>query len=101
MKHSNSHTSDSDCSTDQQNACSGSVKSNDLTTEMTEEDQALLGNAGVSYDVDLSRVYTLELKGTLCFVGLKVHSIVGNLNASSVSILIATLLHGIVDQSIF
>lgn len=44
----------------------------DPSNKMTEEETVLLANAGISYDVDLSRVYTLKRKGALCFVGLKV-----------------------------
>lgn len=44
----------------------------DLSQEMTEEESELLGNAVLSYDLNLINVHSLHLKGTLCFVGMKV-----------------------------
>lgn len=72
-QHANISLSDSDNELNQKSSGPSSVQSNHATREMTDEERALLEDSGASYDVDLSRLYTLEVKGTLCFVGLKVH----------------------------
>lgn len=65
--------SDSDRgSADHSASAAGSDPLVDPFKEMSAEDFQVLADAGRSYDVDLSRAYTLELKGVLCFVAMKV-----------------------------
>jgi len=72
LRHAASHTSDSDSSVDKQCSVSSNQSTDGAAFEMTEDDKDALTDTGLSYDVDLSCLYIRELKGTLCFVGLKV-----------------------------
>lgn len=71
MMHANVLASDR-ASSESRLSRSSSIRSADLAKEMTEEECAVLADAGGSYDVDLSRAYALKLKGALCFVAMKV-----------------------------